>query len=79
MTILDRLADHARERVAKKKAELSLTDMKRKALVLPKGNFPVGNMVQLRIHRIKTIGDIREKCRMLLIAERHKGKIQQFI
>ena len=40
MTILDRLADHARERVAKKKAELSLTDMKRKALVLPKGNFP---------------------------------------
>ena len=40
MTILDRLADHARERVAEKKAELSLTDMKRKALVLPKGNFP---------------------------------------
>ena len=40
MTILDRLADHARERVAEKKADLSLTDMKRKALVLPKGNFP---------------------------------------
>ena len=40
MTILDRLADHARDRVAEKKAELSLTDMKRKALVLPKGNFP---------------------------------------
>ena len=40
MTILDQLADHARERVTAKKAEMSLTDMKRKALVLPKGNFP---------------------------------------
>ena len=40
MTILDRLADHARERVAEKKARLSLTDLKRRVLVMPRGNFP---------------------------------------
>ena len=40
MTILDKLADHARERVAAKKARVSLTDLKRRALVLPKGNAP---------------------------------------
>ena len=40
MTILDRLADHARERVAAKKARLSLTDLKRRVLVMPRGNFP---------------------------------------
>jgi len=40
MTILDKLADHARERVAAKKARVSLTDLKRRALVMPKGNTP---------------------------------------
>lgn len=40
MTILDRLADHAWERVAAKKARLSLTDLKRRVLVMPRGNFP---------------------------------------
>lgn len=40
MTILDRLADHARERVGAKKAILSITDLKRRALVMPKGNDP---------------------------------------
>ena len=39
MTILDRLADHARERVAAKKEALSLTDLKRRVLVMPRGNF----------------------------------------
>lgn len=39
MTILDQLADHARERVAAKKAKLSLPDLKRRVLVMPRGNF----------------------------------------
>ena len=39
MTILDKLADHARERVAEAKEKLSLDEVKRLALALPKGSF----------------------------------------
>ncbi|MCR4638054.1 indole-3-glycerol phosphate synthase TrpC [Ruminococcus sp.] len=39
MTILDKLADHARERVAEAKKKLSLDEVKRLALALPKGGF----------------------------------------
>lgn len=40
MTILDQLADHARERVAEAKAIRPLEDVKAAALALPKGDFP---------------------------------------
>ncbi len=39
MTILDKLADHARERVAAAKIKLPYSDVKRLALELPKGGF----------------------------------------
>lgn len=39
MTILDKLADHARERVEAAKKELSAEHIKKLALELPKGNF----------------------------------------
>ncbi len=39
MTILDRLADHARERVREAKSRLPLEELKLQALSLPKGNF----------------------------------------
>lgn len=39
MTILDQLADHARERVAEAKKKLTLDEIKRQALSLPKGDF----------------------------------------
>jgi len=39
MTILDKLADHARERVAAAKKKLSLDEVKCLALELPKGSF----------------------------------------
>lgn len=39
MTILDQLADHARERVAQAKKEAPLEEVKSKALALPKGTF----------------------------------------
>ena len=39
MTILDQLADHARERVAASKAARSLEEVKAAALALPKGGF----------------------------------------
>ncbi|MBR6968808.1 MAG: indole-3-glycerol phosphate synthase TrpC [Ruminococcus sp.] len=39
MTILDRLADHARERVAAAKKNISAEDVKRLASELPKGGF----------------------------------------
>lgn len=39
MTILDQLADHARERVAAAKAALSLEDLRRQAEALPKVDF----------------------------------------
>ena len=40
MTILDQLADHARERVARAKARTPLNALRRAALALPKGDFP---------------------------------------
>ena len=39
MSILDQLADHARARVARAKAERPLSDIRREALALPRGNF----------------------------------------
>lgn len=39
MTILDQLADHAKERVAAAKAALPPTDLRRQAEALPKGDF----------------------------------------
>ena len=46
MTILDQLADHARERVALSKKNISADDMKAKALVLPKGDFSFENALK---------------------------------
>ncbi len=39
MTILDQLADYARERTAQNKRKISLSEMKKQAFALPKGNF----------------------------------------
>lgn len=39
MTILDQLADHARERTEQAKSRVSLSDIKRQALSLPRGDF----------------------------------------
>ena len=39
MTILDRLAEHARERVTQAKAERALPAVRREALAMPKGDF----------------------------------------
>lgn len=39
MTILDRLADYARERVEQAKKKIPLEEIKRRALSLPKGSF----------------------------------------
>lgn len=39
MTILDRLAEHARARVARAKASLPLDEIRERALALPKGDF----------------------------------------
>ena len=39
MTILDQLAEHARERVAASKRRISEADLRREALALPKGDF----------------------------------------
>lgn len=39
MTILDQLAEHARERVAEAKKQVSLEEVKSRALALPKDNF----------------------------------------
>lgn len=39
MTILDQLADYARERVVEAKKKIPLEEIKRQALSLPKGNF----------------------------------------
>ena len=39
MTILEQLAEHARERVAKAKENISLEKIKSLAYALPKGNF----------------------------------------
>ena len=39
MTILDRLADHARERVEEAKRNVSFEELKERALALPRGDF----------------------------------------
>lgn len=46
MTILDQLADYARERVKAAKAEHSLEEVKGKALSLPKGDFGFENALK---------------------------------
>ena len=46
MTILDQLADHARERVAAAKAALSLADLRRQAEALPKGDFAFEKVIR---------------------------------
>lgn len=46
MTILDQLADYARERVAEAKKKISLCEMKQKALSMPKGNFAFENALK---------------------------------
>ena len=46
MTILDQLANHARERVAETKKKISPFDIKRQALSLPKGNFTFENALK---------------------------------
>ncbi|MBQ7830219.1 MAG: indole-3-glycerol phosphate synthase TrpC [Clostridia bacterium] len=40
MTILDQLADYARERVAEAKKKIPLDEIKRQALSMPRGDFP---------------------------------------
>lgn len=46
MTILDGLANYARERVAYAKQKISLVEIKRQALILPKGNFAFENALK---------------------------------
>ena len=46
MTILDQLAQHAAERVAAAQQRLSLGDLKRQALALPKGGFAFEHALQ---------------------------------
>lgn len=46
MTILDQLAEHARERVAEAKKKISPEEIKRQALSLPKRNFAFENALK---------------------------------
>lgn len=46
MTILDQLADHARERVTENKKKISLESLKKQAYALPKGNFAFENALK---------------------------------
>ena len=46
MTILDELADYARERVAVAKSRISTEDIRRQAVELPKGNFAFENALK---------------------------------
>lgn len=46
MTILDRLAEYARERVEISKSQIPLTEIKQLALDLPKGNFEFENALK---------------------------------
>ena len=46
MTILDQLADYARERTEQAKLKISLDEIKRQALFLPKGNFAFENALK---------------------------------
>lgn len=45
-TILDRLADHARERVEEAKRRQSLTEIRQRASEMPKGNFAFENALK---------------------------------
>ena len=45
-TILDRLADHARERVEEAKRRQSLTEIRQRASDMPKGNFALENALK---------------------------------
>lgn len=46
MTILDQLAEHARERTGKAKMKIPLEEIKRQALSLPKGSFAFENALK---------------------------------
>ena len=46
MTILDQFADYARERTGQAKLKISLDEIKRQALSLPKGNFVFENALK---------------------------------
>jgi indole-3-glycerol phosphate synthase len=46
MTILDQLAEHARERVAEAKKKIPLEEIKRQAISLPKGSFAFENALK---------------------------------
>ena len=46
MTILDRLADHARERVVEAKKKIPLPEIRRQALAMPKGDFAFENALK---------------------------------
>ena len=46
MTILDRLADYARERTAQAKNKIPLEEIRRQAFSLPKGNFAFENALK---------------------------------
>lgn len=46
MTILDQLAEHARERTRQAKMKISFEEIKRQALLLPKGSFAFENALQ---------------------------------
>lgn len=46
MTILDQLAAHARERTEQAKNKMPLEEIKRKAMLLPKGNFAFENALK---------------------------------
>ena len=46
MTILDELADYAKERVAAAKSRISTEDIRRQAVELPKGNFAFENALK---------------------------------
>lgn len=46
MTILDQLAGHARERVQQAKLKIPLEELKRQALLLPKGDFAFENALK---------------------------------
>lgn len=46
MTILDRLADHARKRIAEAKRKVPVEKIRQQALLLPKGNFTFENALK---------------------------------
>ena len=58
MTILDQLAEHARERVEEAKKNISLEEMQQRATALPKGDFPFE--AALRKERISFICECKK-------------------